>query len=251
MAAAWRRVRRSAASTESSQRTTSAWTSPVTPALVASVTCRAPPSLPPTGSRPPTSRWCRSTARRPAPVRGQRRRGWTRAWWPTCSGPAGSLRPGGPGMSRRCAGPASRCPGPTGPAGRALPHHRGGPLVGDPHAGHRPPVGQRGAGHRQHRPGDGLGVHLDQAGGRGGRQDAGVVDVGHRGVGPDDGRPHPRGADVDHQQAASAAAGAAPRPATLAERLGSPSLPGFKMPAGSSAALRSASTVRPAPGPWP
>ena len=63
--------------------------------------------------------------------RGRRCRGGRPAWWPSCSGPGAGPGPGAPGTSPPCAGPASRCPGPTGsPVARS---HRIGrrPLVGD------------------------------------------------------------------------------------------------------------------------
>ena len=41
-------------------------------------------------------------------------RGGRRPWWPRRSGRGGCRRPGARGTCRRCAGPASRCPGPTG-----------------------------------------------------------------------------------------------------------------------------------------
>ena len=177
--------------------------SPVTPALVASVTCSA--AVPPTASRPPRCRRCRSTGRLgPARGRGRPGRGWRPAWWPTRWGRAGSPGPAGPGRSRRCAGPASRCPGPPAPR-CAVPHDGRGPLVGDADAGHRTarrpgrPAAtlEDGLGHaprRRTRPGPGPGV----AGRTATWWTWSTVASGRTTAGP-----HARGADVDDQDAAA------------------------------------------------
>ena len=107
---------------------------------------RHPSRLRRRGPRPPTCPPCRSTARRRPPWcgRGRRRREWPSPWWPMRWGRGGSLRPGGPGRCRPCAGPASRCPGASGLPRGPLPDDAGGPLVGDPDGPDRAPVAQGG-----------------------------------------------------------------------------------------------------------
>ena len=103
-----------------------------------------------TGSRPPSCRWCRSTARpRPGAGRGRRRRRWRPAWWPTRWGQPETL-----GLERQAgAHRAQVLPADARGhrlAGGPVPHDGGGPLVGDADAGHRPAVGQGGRGHLEH-----------------------------------------------------------------------------------------------------
>ena len=155
------------------------------------------------GSRPPRCRRCRSTGRLgPAARRGRRRRGWRPAWWPTRWGPAGCPRPGGPGRCRPCAGPASRWPGPR---ARRWP---------GPRRWSRP-AGWRCRRRRPARPRPGLavatsstasamrrGVELDEA--RAPAMSGRTATWWTWSTAPsgrDDGGPHARGADVDHEDA--------------------------------------------------
>ena len=107
--------------------------------------------------------------------------------------------------------------GADGDARGPVPHHGRGPLVGDADGGHRPGLGQRGAGHVEGGLGQGDGVELDETRcGRVGRRRP-VVHGGHRGVGTDDGRPHPGGAHVDDEdRSAHGCESGTPRPAVRA-----------------------------------
>ena len=93
----------------SSQSAPSPRWSPVTPALVASVTWSAP------------SDRCQASHESTVPTHRSRRavgvghvEEVARPWWPTRWAPRGCPRPAAPGRCRRCGGPASRGPGPTG-----------------------------------------------------------------------------------------------------------------------------------------
>ncbi len=117
MAGSTPRGMRRASSMASSQSDPAAASSPVTPALVASVTCSVPPdSVQATQVSTVPKHRSRDCGR------GRPCRGAWRAWWPTRWGPLGCPGPAAPGTCPRCAGPASRCPGPTGSPRGAVPH---------------------------------------------------------------------------------------------------------------------------------
>ena len=151
--AAWRRGIRSLLEQRSSQPMVAGSTSAVTPALVASVTWSASDPTPRPRERPGHPAVDGAEAELPASARaarGRPRRGSPSAWWPTRWARGGSPRPAAPGRCRRCAGPASRCPGATG-----VPLARSHTMVearwlAIPTPGDRPPVGQRRAGHLEH-----------------------------------------------------------------------------------------------------
>ena len=125
-------------------------------------------------------------------------------------------------------------------AGGPVPHDGRRPLVGDADGVDRAAFGQAAAGHLDHGVGHGRGVELDQAGERGVGQDRHVVDVLDGAVGADHRTPHPRGADVDDQDAHGQG--------TSPKGLARPSLPGLRMPWGSRACLSEVSTSKPRPG---
>ena len=163
-----------------------------------------------TGSRPPTCRWCR----RPVPPartgtgRGRRCRGWRPAWWPRRWGRSGSRRPGARGRCRPSAGPASPARDrPACPVARS--HTRvEARWLAMPTAATGPPSARLCDGHLEHGRGDGRAVELDQTGERGVGEHRDVVDVLHGGVGADHRAPHPRGADVDDEDAHGQGTGA-------------------------------------------
>ena len=130
------------------------------------------------------------------------------------------------------------------PARRPLPDNAGRPLVGDPDRRNGAACSQRVAGDRERGLGHPRRVELDQPRRRGVREDRRVVDMLDRGVGAHDGRPHARGADVDDEDAPAAPAHGQ---GTGPNGEGRPSLPGLRMPAGSSACFSAASTSKPCP----
>ena len=96
--------------------------------------------------------------------------------------------------------PDARCQRlPRGP----LPHDARRPLVGDAHGLDRPAVAQGGLGHVEDGLGHQRGVELHQARRRGVGQDRGVVHMVDRGIGSHDRGTHPRGADIDDEDAPS------------------------------------------------
>ncbi len=123
-------MRRASSSASSQPIASPARRSPVTPALVASVTWSAP-----AGQRPghPGVDGAEGTARRPRPAgdRGRPGRGWRPAWWPTRW--AATRKPSAwsveAGADRAQVLPPE--PGRHRHAGRAVPHDGRRPLVGD------------------------------------------------------------------------------------------------------------------------
>ncbi len=106
--------------------------------------------------------------------------------------------------------------GPHGDTGRPVPDDGRGALVGDPDAPDRAGGVQGGPGHLEDGTGHGGGVELDEGRRRGGREHLDVVDVVDGPVAVDRRGPHPRGADVDDEDAHGRplTASRAPRTAT-------------------------------------
>ena len=264
------RLMRSASSRLSSQSDPSGRSRPVTAALDRSVTCSVAAA---TAATRPTCRPCRRTGRG-----GVRGRPASSRWAAFVADSLGANRRPSPCQHEAVADRAQVLPAEAGTdrlAGRPVPHDGRGPLVGDPHRRHGPALGQGGAGHAPGRVGQGQRVELDEARGRGRRQRPAVVDRGHGGVGVDDRPPDARRADVDDEQrpghgrlagggalrrlarghpqesapvrgpcrgATAARDRPAHQPPTGPHGEGRPSLPGLRMPRGSSACLAAAST---------
>ena len=196
----------------------------------------------PTGSRPPRCRRCRRPARRPRPgavrvghVEDGRQLGGR--------GVGGHPDPLGPGARGRCPTVRRSCqpmPGRHGTPGGPVPHDGRGPLVGDadrlapgrrrPGSARPPPARPRPWPRRRTRPAPGRRV----SGSTGDVVD--VVDRGRRAARP---RPAPRRCRR-RRPGCSLATATGRRRAT-----GRPSLPGLRMPRGSSASLTEASTSKP------
>ena len=174
----------------------SARSSPVTPALLRSVTWRPPPRQRP---RHPGVDGAEAQVARGA--RGRRCRAATPPWWPTGSARAGCPWRPARGRCRWCGGPASRGPGPTGsPVARSHTMVDARWLV-MPTASTGPPAARASLGDVEHRGGHRRGVELDEAGERGVGREGAVGDVLDGGVRAHDGGPQAARADVDDEDA--------------------------------------------------
>jgi hypothetical protein len=193
---------------------------PVTPALVASVTWRSPP----TASTPPRCRPCRRHSSPRSAGTGPDRPS-SRSAATLVADALGAIRIPWAWSSRQVPTVRRSCQpsrGPTGHPGGAVPHDGRRPLVGDPHRLDRPSLGQRRRGHLHHRVGHGHRVELDQPGERGCREHRHVVDVLDGAVGR---TTAPRTPEVPTSTTRMLTARAPPRTG-----LASPSLPGLRMP---------------------
>lgn len=116
-----------------------------------------------------------------------------------------------------------------------IPDDRRGALVGDADGLHHFAV-HRFVGHFESGCGEGLGVDLDEAGGRGGAGQWAVRQPAQLRVWIDEGGAHAARADVDHQDAHGQR--------TTPSADGRPRPPGFRMPVGSSARLTATRLVK-------
>ena len=216
--------------------------SPVTAALVASVTWSAP-----AGQLPRHPAVDRAELGVLALGRGRPAPAARRTWWPTRWARSGCPRPAAPGRCRRCAGPASRGPGRAACPVRASHAMVEARWVVTPDGVDRTAGGQGRVGDVRRGRRHGGGVELHQAGhGHVGGQRHGGARARPSASGSDDRGPDAAGPDVDHQDADGDPSldGCTGRP--VAWRLtsgahgqgaapngdGRPSLPGLRMPSG-------------------